>query len=201
MNVYLIRHGRTALQARGGYQGWIDEPLSEEGKAALMSMDMTGGLVYVTPLRRTAQTAARLFPCARQIMVEDLKEMNFGDFEGRSAEEMKDDPAYRAWVDGQCEGQCPGGESKAEFAERTCNAFAKLVDAALAQGDKDLFIVAHGGTQMVVMERFVDSAPPFYSWLTDCGQGYQLDTAPWKEHRRLTIVGTVDYSGGSSTTL
>ena len=46
------------------------------------------------------------------------------------------DPAWpvsytHLWVETGCEGRCPGGESKAEFCQRVCTAFAALVDACL----------------------------------------------------------------------
>lgn len=206
MKVYLIRHGETALKASGAYQGWIDEPLSAEGKKALgygtpqgfgalttLSLTVPGGWVYVSPLKRARETAALVLPYCRQVVVEDLKEMNFGDFEGRSPDEMKNDPAYRAWVDSGCLDCCPNGETKTEFGERTCAAVASLIDMALKRGDDELFIVAHGGTQMAVMETFVDPSKPFYTWLLDCGSGYILDTAHWQAERRLAWEdGVVD---------
>ncbi len=193
MKIYLIRHGETALKSRGAYQGWIDEPLSEAGKKALVNGNLYGGWVYVSPMKRARQTAAIALPYARQVVVEDLKEMNFGDFEGRTPNEMKTDPAYRGWVDSGCLDRCPNGERKKGFARRTCDAFAGLVDMALKRGDRQLWIVAHGGTQMVVMEEFVDPSRPYYSWLLDCGKGYELDTDRWVAERRLTLRGTVSF--------
>lgn len=198
MKIYLIRHGETALKSSGAYQGWIDEPLSGKGRKELSPLlnpfpRIPRGWVYVSPMKRARETASLALPYCRQVVVEDLKEMNFGDFEGRTPKEMKNDPAYRAWVDSGCLSRCPNGETKDEFSARTCAAFASLVDMALKRGDKDLFIVAHGGTQMAVMEAFVDPSIPFYRWLRDCGQGYVLDTGPWAETQRLArTYGIVD---------
>lgn len=199
MNIYLIRHGDTALKSSGAYQGWIDEPLSEAGQKALMPMSRYGGFVYVSPMRRARKTAAVVLPYACQVVVEDLKEMNFGDFEGRTPHEMKNDPAYRAWVDSGCLDRCPNGETKAEFSARTCAAFEKLVDMAVKRGDKELWIVAHGGTQMVVMETFVDPSKPYYAWLLDCGEGYVLDASLWETERRLTVQGSIACADGPGT--
>ena len=198
MKIYLIRHGETALTASGAYQGWIDEPLSEAGKKALghgapqgsgalntLSLHPPCGWVYVSPLRRARETASLVLPYSRQVVVEDLKEMHFGDFEGRTPDEMKNDPAYRAWVDSGCLDRCPNGETKAEFADRTCAAVASLIDMAMKRGDEELFVVAHGGTQMAVMETFVDPSRPFYAWLLDCGMGYVLDTERWETEQKL----------------
>lgn len=206
MKIYLMRHGETALKAGDAYQGWIDEPLSENGRKALTPPlnpfpVIPGGWVYVSPLKRARETASLALPYCRQVVIEDLKEMNFGDFEGRTADEMKEDPAYRAWVDSGCLVRCPNGETKAEFAARTCSAFEKLVDMALRRGDDALYIVAHGGTQMAVMEAYVDPSKPFYNWLMECGSGYVLDTEVWSESRRLIMEGIVDCARRDSVPL
>ena len=111
------------------YIGRTDEPLSPQGiRQAAAAGNNTGlSLVYVTPLLRTRQTAEIMFPNARQVTVEDLREMDFGDFEGKSAQEMGFDQAYRDWVDGNCMGQCPGGESRDTFANRVQTAFENIV--------------------------------------------------------------------------
>lgn len=194
MRIELIRHGETAYQAEGRYQGRADVPLSESGRRALRPAARAVDTVYVTPLRRTAETAALLFPQAAQIAVDALREMDFGDFEGRNYREMAQDPAYRAWVEGGCLGRCPGGEGKADFCGRVCPAFAALVDEALDRGAAELVIVAHGGTQMAVMERFAEPRRAYFDWHLKSGQGYVLDTALWSSQRRLRLLGQTDYT-------
>lgn len=194
MKIELIRHGETALQREGRYQGWLDVPLSEEGRNALRPAARRVDTVYITPLRRTRETAELLFPTAALVPVEGLREMDFGAFEGRNYQEMADDPDYRAWVDGFCRGRCPGGECQAEFCDRVCAAFAGLVDDALARGDRELVIVAHGGTQMAVMERFAQPGRPYFDWHLGSAQGYVLDAEPWPAARRLRLIGQTDYT-------
>ena len=63
----------------------------------------------ITSLQRTRQTAEVLFPDAKLVVADGLKEMDFGVFEGRNYREMEHDPQYRAWVETGCEGRCPGG--------------------------------------------------------------------------------------------
>ena len=109
MKIYLLRHGETAYNVDHRYQGVTDIPLSPTGLAALKQADFLPKTVYVTPLKRTKQTAEILFPTAEYIPVNDLSEMNFGVFEGRNYKEMEHDSAYRAWVDSNCESTCPGG--------------------------------------------------------------------------------------------
>lgn len=196
MTIELIRHGNTLWQGTGRYQGRSDVPLSPEGMGELRPAGVSPQVVYITPLRRTRQTAGLLFPKAKLVEIPDLAEMDFGAFEGRSAQDMEQDPAYRAWVDGMCQGPCPGGESLDTFSRRVCRAFAQLVEGALKQGADTLTVVAHGGTQMAVMAAYARPARSYFDWSLPCGQSYLLDAAPWQETGTLTLLGTRDYTGG-----
>ena len=131
MKVWLLRHGRTAYNREQRYQGLRDIPLSPEGEAELRQADFAPETVWVSPLCRARRTAEILFPSARQVVVEDLREMDFGAFEGRNYAEMEHDPDYRAWVDSGCEGRCPGGESRTEFCDRVCGAMEHLLEDTL----------------------------------------------------------------------
>lgn len=119
--VYLIRHGLTEGNRLRRYIGRTDEPLCAAGRAALSAAPLKGiETVYVSPLLRARETAAILFPHARQIVVDDLREMDFGAFENRSADDMKNDAAYRAWVDGLCEGDCRAARTAAALSRARC---------------------------------------------------------------------------------
>ena len=115
MLIVLLRHGETAYNAQRRYQGKSDIPLSARGRARLRAADFAPDVVFVTALCRTAQTAAAIFPGARQAVEDDLREMDFGDFEGKTYGELKDDPAYRAWLASGGDAACPNGEGKAAF--------------------------------------------------------------------------------------
>ena len=193
MTVWLLRHGMTACNAEGRYQGRLDVPLSPEGAKALRAAEFAPETVYVSPLRRAVQTAQILFPTSDLETVEDLAEIDFGDFDGRTADEMAEDPDYRAWVEQGCSTRCPNGETPSEFCERSCRAFAALVDQAAAQGRESLVIVAHGGTLRAVMERFSEPHFAFFSLPTPYGGGYVLeyDAALWQRERKLRLLRMV----------
>ena len=176
------------------YQGRRDVPLCPQGLAQLCRADFAPKTVMITSLQRTRQTAEVLFPDAELVVADGLKEMDFGVFEGRNYREMEHDPQYRAWVETGCEGRCPGGESKAEFCQRVCTAFAALVDAALAAGEPQLVIVAHGGTQMAALERFAVPHKNYYSWCAPTAGGFVLDAADWIHQKTLRVVKTVQYT-------
>jgi alpha-ribazole phosphatase len=173
VRVRLIRHGQTAGNRLRRYIGVTDQPLSPEGieAASRCAKDPALDRVWVSPLTRARETAAILFPNARQIVIDGLREMDFGAFENRSADEMRDDPAYRAWVDGMCRAACPGGESMADLSARAAAAFADL----LRQADGDVTIVTHGGVIMAILSQFAVPKKDFYDWYADNLAGFSAD--------------------------
>lgn len=194
MLIWLLRHGRTEYNAQKRYQGQRDIPLSTEGLAQLRQADFSPEVVYVTPLQRTSQTAHVLFPGAKLVPVEGLKEMNFGRFEGQTFVHVEQDPEYLDWVQANETAAHPDGERKSDFCARVCKAFAALVDKALAEGQERLVIVAHGGTQMAAMERFAVPRKTFHEWCGPNAGGYVLDTKDWQEQHILHVVKTVQYT-------
>ena len=194
MKVYLLRHGLTAYNAVKKYQGTRDIPLCPEGRDALRYAGWDPETVYVSPLSRAVESARILFPHSRLVPVKDLREMCFGIFEGRNYIEMERDPEYRAWVGEDCRGRCPGGESREEGAYRTCAASARLLDEALAAGKPELVIMAHGGTQMAVLERYAEPRRDYYEWCSGNGAGYLLDAADWPARHALRLLQEVRYT-------
>lgn len=188
MEILLVRHGATAGNLLRRHIGVTDEPLCPEGRAALSVLDGTVDTVYVTPLLRTQETASILFPQAVQEVVEGLREMDFGAFENKNYQELAHDPSYQEWVDGWCEGHCPGGESRRQFCDRVCAAFAALVDDALAKKLPRLVIVAHGGTIMAVGEAFALPKKGYFDWKVPNGGvcRFTTDETLWARRELLT---------------
>ena len=173
MQIYLIRHGQTAGNALRRYIGSTDQPLTPEGAEGAKAAGARRSVrsVFVTPLVRTQQTARILFPDAEQTVVPALREMDFGDFEDRSFEDMKDDPAYRAWVDGGCLAPCPNGESVLEFSNRVYAGFLECVRALPEETRRAVFVV-HGGTIMALMSRLARPKIAYFdAFAANCG-GY-----------------------------
>ena len=102
LEVVFVRHGATAGTEDHRYSGaGTDEPLSSAGERALrdLACDRDVFRVITSGMARTDQTARILFPNAELMACPGLREMDFGDFEGRNAAELKEDARYRAWVD------------------------------------------------------------------------------------------------------
>lgn len=160
MKLYLIRHGQTAYNLQHRYTGCRDIPLSPRGEAEVRARGAYPPVeaVAVSPLLRARQTAALLFPRALQRVYPDLREIQLGSFEGRTAAELENDPAYRAWVEGNCL-DAPtgaGGESTSAFISRASAAFVQAARDAQARGETRLITVSHGGAVRAALTAFCE---------------------------------------------
>ena len=193
MKVWLIRHGMTRLGEEKRYQGRLDDGLSPEGRAALKQADFRPKRVYVSPALRARETAEILFPEAEQLLCPELREMDFGNFEGRGWWEMEEDAEYRDWVDGGCRGRCPGGEEKTELTERVNRGFERILEAEIekAEPGEELVIVAHGGTQMALLEEKGIPQREYYRWQRPCGCGWLLGWEP--EGKTLHVIREISF--------
>ena len=193
MKVWLIRHGMTRLGEEKRYQGRLDDGLTETGRAALLRADFCPKRVYVSPALRARETAKILFPEAEQVLCPELREMDFGNFEGRGWWEMEEDAEYRDGVDGGCVGRCPGGEEKTELTERVNRGFERILEAEIekAEPGEELVIVAHGGTQMALLEEKGIPQREYYRWQRPCGCGWLLDWEP--ESKTLHVIREISF--------
>lgn len=202
LSIVLLRHGKTAGNLEGRYNGRTDDPLCDEGVREAEAAEHFLGirLVYSSPMLRALQTANLCFPNAEVVTVNDLHEMDFGDFEGRTAQEMEHDPAYRNWVEGGCVERCPNGEGIPDFASRATAAFAGAVADAISRGEHEIGFAVHGGVIMAIMTAFSGSDAPYHTWyVLNCG-GYRvaLDEAAWPKTRRFLSYELFGEQGVSS---
>ena len=189
LELLLIRHGITEYNNEHRYQGWKDLPLCKEGREALhpkADWQTWADRVYVSPLRRAVETAEILFPKVKRVPMESLREFDFGAFDGRTYLELKDDPEYQAWVDGMCMGACPQGEDRDTFTKRVLRGFYEIA----ASEKEHTIIVAHGGTQMALLDALGNGEKDYYDYQLQPGRGYLLS---W-DGAHLTIRDTIDFT-------
>ncbi|MEA4913641.1 MAG: histidine phosphatase family protein [Christensenella sp.] len=189
LTIILLRHGKTQGNLDNRYNGRTDDPLCAEGIAEAEAGDHYPEIlrVYASPMLRAQETARIFFPNAEIETVSDLREMDFGDFEGRTAEEMANDEAYRAWVAGGCIDDCPNGEGIPGFAKRAATAFAACVADAIARGETRIGVAAHGGVIMAIMTAFSGSDAPYHAWYVRNCAGYEvtIDETSWSRRQQF----------------
>ncbi|MFP3323353.1 histidine phosphatase family protein [Planococcus sp. SIMBA_160] len=133
--LHLIRHAPTAGNGRKAYIGWTDEPiLPFEAQP-----DHAARHVWGSDLLRCRQTAQLLFPNACYEADADLRELNFGDWEGKTYNDLQSNARYRQWIDDPLAVQPPNGESFQQLAERVERAIGAFPETG------NFTIVTHGG--------------------------------------------------------
>lgn len=173
MELLLIRHSMTPGNLKRQYVGATDQPLAPQGIA--LAEEMRGIFpqpqkLWVSPMARCRQTAELLFPGMAQQQVPDLRECDFGEFEGRTWEELKDIPLYRQWIGGDMTVTFPKGESMPAFLKRCKQGIRSVVREGLDQGVDLGAVVAHGGTWIAVLATFGLPQRELHQWqVKNCG--------------------------------
>ena len=172
-----IRHGATRGNLEKRYTGTTDEPLCDEGRAAI-ERGRQGGIypdvrqVVVSPMTRCLQTATLIYPGIGPQPESQLRETDFGLFEYKNHEELMADEncrdKYQAWIDSGGRLPFPEGESMAQTADRCCRAFERLLPALTG----DTAFIVHGGTVMSILSQYAEPHKEYYDYRCDPGTGY-----------------------------
>ena len=172
MELYLIRHGKTFANENHLYCGSTDLPLSENGVEELKTKCYTvpQDVQFVTSgMKRTQQTLRTLFGDIPYTVDTDFREIDFGIFEMKSYEQLKDNPEYQQWLEGDNFVNIPPlGESGRQMTDRVTQA----VERYIKQG-KNTVIITHGGVIAAVMTHlFPQEDKNIYQWQPKPGCGY-----------------------------
>ncbi|HEX5313883.1 MAG TPA: histidine phosphatase family protein [Gammaproteobacteria bacterium] len=141
--LWLVRHGETDWSAAGKHTGRTDVPLNERGREqaralgrGLAALGVKFAASYVSPLGRARETAALAgFPDAEALP--DLREWDYGEFEGRKTADIRretNDPEWLIWTADIREGESPAA----------VGARCDRVGDRLAAGAGDVILFAHG---------------------------------------------------------
>lgn len=163
--LWLIRHGETEWSRSGRHTGVTDIDLTPDGEEAARALrPVLAGTPFDqvlcsprTRARRTAELAGLTDP----VIVEDLVEWNYGDYEGRTRIDIhKENPDWSIWTDG-----APGGENPAEVAARVERIIARCRSAAGRS-----LLIAHGHILRALAARWIGQP-------VSVGEHLPLDTA------------------------
>lgn len=196
MKIYLIRHSMTKGNLEKRYIGTTDEPLCEEGVRLLKNRCKNQSYpqadrIVVSPMERCIQSAALIYPKRQMTVIKELSECDFGRFENKNYEELKEDPEYQKWIDSGGLLPFPGGESREEFLKRSLEGFEKALSMC-KETDQTVGFIIHGGTIMSIMEKYAIPKGSYYDFQIGNGEGYELDLPD-------DIAGGFRVSTGSSS--
>jgi probable phosphoglycerate mutase len=155
--VVVVRHGETEWSASGRHTSRTDLSLTDEGRRRAEGLadalsEWSFAIVLSSPLRRARETCEIAGFSARAEIDDDLREWDYGEYEGLTTPEIRaENPGWWLWSDG-----CPGGEQPADVAAR-----ADRVLARLAAADGDGLVFAHGHLLRVLAARWVSLEAAF----------------------------------------
>jgi probable phosphoglycerate mutase len=159
--IVVLRHGQTEWSRSGQHTSTTDLPLLPEGEdQARRLADVLGprsfAEVWVSPRQRALRTAdlAGLTPTA---VDEDLVELDYGGYEGRTTKEISAElgRVWSIWKDGTIPGESPG---------ETLDDVAVRVDRVLERARRvldggDVVLIAHGHVLRVLTARWLGLEP------------------------------------------
>jgi|SRR5699024_7343354 len=195
--ISLLRHGLTVENERKAYIGWTDSPLSLNGKRELEGKNyerLTPHLLFSSPLQRCVHTAKILFPDERLHIIDELKEMNFGKWEGKTYDELKHRPAYRNWLNDIFTQPIEAGETFVQFSERITSGLQRVEKIAKKKEMNRITIITHGGVIRHILHTLYAKEKSFFDWEIPYGGGYELT---WPENElkegdeRCTLLAVV----------
>ena len=163
---WLIRHGETEWARDGRHTGRTDVPLTELGRSqAVAAGRKVGGQafaeVFSSPLSRALETARIAGFGDRVEVLDDLREWDYGDDEGRTTLEIREDrPDWSIWGEGPRNGE-------------TVDAVGVRADRVIARvrgAQGDVLCFAHGHLLRILAARWLELA-------ADDGRLFALSTA------------------------
>ncbi len=199
--ISLIRHGKTIANQKGIYIGSrTDYPLSDFGAAELFNKTEEFEYprvekVYSSPLKRCTETAEILFPEKELCIVDNLRELDFGEFEGKSVDELINRPDYKDWLKGGISKRPPSGESIEELSARTYKALHEIIMDMMNEEIAHSAVITHYG---VISNMLVGFGLPKEDPRTlECpsGEGFEIIVTAkmWQQSQAFEILGVVPY--------
>jgi probable phosphoglycerate mutase len=157
LTLHLVRHGDTVQAAEGILCGDLDPPLTDSGVAqaarvAQALKPLALGAMYCSPKTRARMTAEPIASACSltPVIVDGLREIAYGAWEGRSEAEVKrdDEAAYEAWRTDPAMVSPPGGESAFAIAAR---ALPVILRARQEHPTGHVLFVSHKATIRVIV--------------------------------------------------
>lgn len=200
--IHFIRHGLTEGNLQGRYIGKTDLPLAAAGKIQLEKQKQAGGYptaqaYFCAPQMRCQETMKILYPEVQPTLIDELRECDFGQWEGKTAEEIaKTDPRFMEWMNGGQQADPPGGEKSRDFMYRVCAAFEALVEKLLREQTVSAVIVASGGVIMSLLSAYGLPRAKAYEWMMDAGCGYSIRITPglWMRSMVAEVYAQIPFS-------
>jgi alpha-ribazole phosphatase/probable phosphoglycerate mutase len=156
--IYLIRHGETENAHEMRYKGNINVPLSDNGSmqigrlADFLAQHTTLNFVYSSPLSRTQNSAEIIAQRyhIQPIVVPQLREIDFGSWEGMNFEEVREKypDEFDVWANDPLKQGPVNGETILQVRDRVMEAMEQIL---ANNRNQNIAVVAHGAVNRVII--------------------------------------------------
>lgn len=194
--IYLIRHGITEGNLEGRYIGQTDLSLCPEGakvieQYAADEMYPEVDKVYSSPLARCLETAEIIYPEHKLMIVDELCEMNFGDFENKTQKQLKDLKEYADWIRGGADACPPNGEKFGDFTLRCIDGLDTVFSDMMRREIQSAAVITHAGVITNLLAGFGLPKGRPADFLCEPGKGFEisLNTFLWQKGPSFEITG------------
>ena len=185
--IHLIRHGLTDANLTGRYIGnRTDLPLCPEGVKELRMVAEQKEYPYIeklysSPMLRCKQSGAIIYPGFEVNTVDAMTEYDFGEFEGKTAEELEIVPSYIEWTSGKISAP-EAGEDTTDFIKRLAMGLNEIVRDMMEEGITNAAVIMHGGAIMMLLAACAVPRKHSVEWTSEPGGGYSLLITPSLYH-------------------
>ena len=194
--LYLIRHGITEGNLDGKYIGQTDLALCPQGEKQIQQLVKAGVYpcvekVYTSPLKRCVETAQIIYPDIQLSKVDEIAEMDFGQFEGKTQKELENLPEYTAWLKGGPEACPPDGEKFGDFSLRCISGLDIIFRDMMTKEITRAAMVTHGGVITNLLAGFGLPKGHPADYMCGPGEGFEilLSTFLWQKGPAFEISG------------
>ena len=190
MKIVFIRHLPTPGNEKRQYIGHTDEHLSDAAVEAFHRRKDTYPdvqCVNASTMKQCIETARLIYPDADILTEPMLRECDFGRFEGKTYEDLKEHPAYIEWLESGGTTAFPGGEAQKVFRERCAEGVRKWISILTGEGAESAAFVVHGGTIMAALSQLAEEPYDFYHWQAENGGGFTAEVSEedWKRGKKV----------------
>ena len=196
--IIMIRHLLTLQNGAKRYIGRRtdedilpgQEDIAKRASENIRSLIVGEAAYFTGPMKRCRNTAGLLFPDRVPTVIEDLTEIDFGEFEGKDHESLKEDKTYKEWLESGATVSFPKGEDREAFIKRSMDCFYEICD--LFEDNDTAVIICHGGNIMAIMSTL--TGKDYYGFMAGNLEGYTVDIE--NDDERISVISYDRFGGG-----
>ena len=155
IKITLIRSGMTKSGKQGRYIGATDEPLCKEGIHLLETQKQEecyaeAKRVYASGAKRCIETAKILYEGQFIFLADGLSPYDYGDFEGKTYDEIQNDPNFEEWTCGKSD-RLPGADDPYPARYAAIAAFERIISECSENTVDSAVIVTHRSVILTIL--------------------------------------------------